>query len=204
MSPRNLVNFFWWKIPKIPPKEDSRLFTISNFFEQWKICCSNWKFLLEMNTLVSIENETRSQLVSIDFHEFQIDGTITPTWKILSMKHKSSHAFQCFNFMLYLKSRSCGVRLCPQFEVRKIQLKRYNHVFHYPKWLENSFLYKNLVLNNKIFIVQKTKTCESSLIEWMLFSGTSMVLKRILPGKYRLSNAMPDTFFKCLEFEFLE
>ena len=100
--------------------EDSRVFTILNFFEQWKMCCSNWKFLLEIYSLVSIENETRSQLVSIDFHEFQIAALITSTWKILSMNHKSSYAFQCFNLMFYLKGRSCGSDYAPNLRFVKV------------------------------------------------------------------------------------
>ena len=54
-------------------------------------------------------------------------------------------------------------RLCCQFDDRKSLLKRYNDVFHYPNRLEKSFPCNNRFLNNKIFIVQKTKTCESSL-----------------------------------------
>ena len=63
-------------------KEDSRDFAISNFFEQWKICCLNWNFLLKMESLVSIEDGTRHHFVSIDFHHFEIVGIITPTMKI--------------------------------------------------------------------------------------------------------------------------
>ena len=41
-----------------------------------------------MDFLVLIENGTKNNFVSINFHEFKIDGVITPTRKILSMKDK--------------------------------------------------------------------------------------------------------------------
>ena len=69
-------------------KEDSRDFAISNVFEQWKICCLNWKFLLKMESLVSIEDETRYHFVSLEIHKFEIDSTMTPTMKIFCMKDK--------------------------------------------------------------------------------------------------------------------
>ena len=82
---------FYVNFQKLLKKEDSRDFAISNFFEQWKICCSNWKFLLKVESLVSIEGETRylnNYFVSIDFYEFENDGIITPTMKIFFMKNK--------------------------------------------------------------------------------------------------------------------
>ena len=41
-----------------------------------------------MESLVSIENGTRYNFVSIDFYEFENDGIITPTMKIFCMKNK--------------------------------------------------------------------------------------------------------------------
>ena len=61
-----------------------------------------------MDSLVPIENGRKHHFVSIDFHEFQIDGIITPTRKILSVKHKSPHAFLYLTLMLYLKNVPCG------------------------------------------------------------------------------------------------
>ena len=61
------------------------------------------------------------------------------------------------NFLLW-------ARFCRQFDDHKSRLKyNYNRVLHYPNGLEKSFQCKNRFLNNKIFIVQKTKTYESSL-----------------------------------------
>ena len=44
--------------------------------------------MLEMHSLVSIENVTKHYFVLIDFHEFIIDDMVTPTRKMLSMKDK--------------------------------------------------------------------------------------------------------------------
>ena len=41
-----------------------------------------------MESLVSIEDGTRYDFVSIEEHEFEIDSTITPTMKIFCMKNK--------------------------------------------------------------------------------------------------------------------
>ena len=41
-----------------------------------------------MESLVSIEDRTRYHFVPIDFHEFEIDGIITPTIKVFRMKNK--------------------------------------------------------------------------------------------------------------------
>ena len=61
-----------------------------------------------MDSLVPIENGIKHHFVSIDFHKFQIDGIITPTRKILLVKHKSSHVFLYLTVMLYLKNVHYG------------------------------------------------------------------------------------------------
>ena len=132
-------------------KENPGVFSILNFFEQWKICCLNWNFLLKMESLVSIENRIRHHFVSIKFNQFEMDSIIAPT--------------MAFTFYLPRHKFLLWSRLCCQFDDHKSWLERYNHVFHYPNGLEKSFRYKNRFLNNKIFIVKKTKTCESSFIK---------------------------------------
>ena len=97
-----------FKSVKKNQKEDSQVFAFSNFFEQWKICCSNWKFLLKKDNLVSMESRTTYNFVSTDLHEFQMGGIITPTRKILSMMYKISHSFWYLSFMVYPKNISCG------------------------------------------------------------------------------------------------
>ena len=46
------------------------------------------KLFLQSESIVSIKYGTGYHFVSIDFHEFEIDGIVTPTMKICWMKNK--------------------------------------------------------------------------------------------------------------------
>jgi len=114
------------------------------------------KLFLKSESLVSIKYGTGYHFVSIDFHEFEIDGIITPTMKICWMK---TNNIPHFGILILCSTSKCilWVRLCCQFDDGKSRLKRYNHEFHYPNRLEKSFPYKSRFLKDKISLFKKQK-----------------------------------------------
>ena len=68
----------------------------------------SWIISFGKQFLVLLENGTRRHFVSIDFHEFKIEGIITPTMTMLSIKNKYSHVFWYLSFILHLKNITCG------------------------------------------------------------------------------------------------
>ena len=83
-------------------------------------------------------------------HSGDILSTIHKYFKGKTLRGWEGMFFPCFQYR----------PICSRHESR---LEQYNHLLNYTNGLQNSFPYKNPVLNNKIFIVQKTKTYESFL-----------------------------------------
>ena len=157
---RPLTDILQWRrnfYQKWPKKRRFASFCHLKFFEQWKICCSNWKFLLKMVSLVSTEDGTRYHFVSIDFHEFEIYGISTLTTKLFQWKNKWYHAFWHLSFIFHLKSIHCGSDFAVNLMISKAGWKVIITYFTIQMDWKNHFREKIQFLTTKFSLFKKQK-----------------------------------------------